>query len=252
MRSFNLSPRTILVCVAGLLAVGLVLVAGLVLALVGFMGWGATALEKVNVATSAVVSQAREEATRELDQAKDEVAAAVATATSSSEEAARALQDASTTVAGVREALAEPEAALNRVTDAVAQEVERTAVAAAAAAVPVLSEQAESAKRALDALSGPDPAAWPEGLALRQLDYRKGERVTEYAYVATEGFDLAGMREQLVALGYAEHVIAEGGGGLEAVYRGDRQLVLSAFTRDGQQYIDLQETELAAPPSPDR
>ena len=251
MRPLNLSRRTLLLGIAGLLAVGLLAIVAVVFALGSLLGWGSTALDKVTDATAAVVAQTREEATRELEKAKGDVAAAVATAATSSEEAARALEEARTTVADAREALAEPQAALNRVTDAVALDLERSAAAAAAAALPVLSERADAANRALNALAGPDPTSWPTGLALRQIHYRKGERATEYAYVATEGFTLGQLRERLVEQGYAEHVIAEADGALEAVYRADRQLVLSASTRDGQQYLDVREMALAVPASPD-
>jgi hypothetical protein len=238
--------------VVGLLAVGLLALMAVVFALGSLLGWGSSALDKVTVAAAAVVAQTREEATRELEKAKGEVAAAVATAAVSSEEAARALDEAKTTIAGAREALVEPEAALNRATEAVAMEVERTAAAAAAAALPVLSERVDAAGRALEPIAGPDPTAWPQGLALRQIHYRKGERATEYAYVATEGFDLAQLRARLLAQGYSEHVIAEADGALEAVYRGERQLVLSVSTRNGHQHLDVREMALAVPPKADQ
>ncbi|WP_156968979.1 hypothetical protein [Arenimonas metalli] len=252
MRPFNLSRRTLLVGLAGLLALGLLVLVAVVFALGSVMGWGTAALDKVTDATTAAVAQTREDATRELEKAKSDVAAAVATAATSSEEATRALEDARTAVAGARDALAEPEAALNRVTDAVTLEAERAAAAAVVAAAPVLAERADAAGRVLDALAGPDPELWPKGLPLRQVHYRKGESVTEYGYEATEGFDLAQMREQLVALGYTEHVIAEGGDALEAVYRGPQQLVLSASLREGRQVIDVREAPLAVPAKPER
>lgn len=245
MRPFNLSRRTLLVGLAGLLAFGLLALVAVVVALGSLLGWGSSALEKVTNATTAVVAQTREEATRELEKAKGDVAAAVATAATSSEEAAKALEDARTTVAGAREVLAEPEAALDRVTEAVAVDLERSAAAAAAAALPVLSERADAANRALNALAGPDPASWPTGLALRQTHYHQGKTVTEYAYVATEGFRLTQLRERLVAQGYTEHVIAEGSGALEAVYRGNQQLLVSATPRDGRLLIEVREIPLA-------
>ena len=90
------------------------------------------------------------------------------------------------------------------------------------------------------------PAAWPEGLALTQVHYRQVGDVTEYSYVAeASSFELQALREQLIDLGYAEHVMAEGEGMLEAVYRGERQLLLSATTRDSEQRIDVREVPRA-------
>ena len=222
MSSSNTARRTLLL---GLAAGVLALIAVALFTLWQLSAWGSGALSKVTDATMAAVSQ--------------------------SPDAARALDSARTTVADARGAVAEPEAALNRAADAATQAVARTVAAAAGAAGPVVSERVQSAMRPLASMARQDPKLWPDGLALRQLHYRQSGAVTEYWYAAAAGFKLPQLREQLVALGYAEHVIAEGEGTLEAVYRRDRQLLLSATTRDGRQYIDVRELPLALPARPD-
>ena len=42
-------------------------------------------------------------------------------------------------------------------------------------------------------------------------------------------------------MGYAEQILAESEGTLEAVYRGERQLLVSVTTRDSEQRIDVRE-----------
>lgn len=251
MNSSNPARRTILIAFAGTLVLGvLALVVLSAFALWRLTEWGSGAIDKVTDATVAAVSLSREEATRVLEDAKGSFATSVAAVALSKEEAARALQDAKASVATTRErakeALANPEGAVQRAADAAAQDVSRTLAAAVAAVAPVVSGHAESAARSLEALAARDPTSWPEGLALKQTHFRQLGGVTEYAYVAVvPDFRLNELRAQLVDLGYTEHVIAEGEGSLEAVYRGDHQLLLSATTRKGRQHIDVREVPLA-------
>ncbi len=251
MNSSNPARRTILVGFAASLVLGvlaLVVIAGF--ALWQLTEWGSVALDKVTDSTVAAVSQSREDATRVLADAKGTVATTVAAVAISKQEAARALEEAKASVATTREqaaqALGEPEAALQRAADAAIGDVSRSLAAAAAAMAPVVSEHATTAARSLGALAGRDPAPWPQGLSLKQVHFRKVGGVTEYAYVAVvPDFQLKQLREQLVELGYTEHLLSEGQGSLEALYRGKQQLLLSATTRDGRQHIDVREVPLA-------
>lgn len=255
MNTSRVSRRTLLVGLVGTLALGLLALVVVVILVLGRLGeWGSAAIDKVSDATATVVAQSGDEATRVLEESKDAIAGT---------EAARALQDARTSVERTREALADPQAALDRavdgaidsatreVTDSVA--VAAAAATAAAAAAPEVTERLDAATDALSALAGSDPQPWPKGLALRQTQFRQEGAVAEYAYVAlAPGFDLEGMRRELVALGYVEHVLALDASTLEAMYRGDRQLLLTATLRDGLQHITVRDVTVpaSAPPAP--
>ncbi|MBW8368923.1 MAG: hypothetical protein K0M70_13830, partial [Arenimonas sp.] len=109
MNTSRVSRRTLLVGVFGTLALGmLALVVVVVLAMGRLSEWGSAALDKVTGATATVVAQSGEEATRVLEETKGAIAGT---------EAARALQDARTSVERTREALADPQAALDRAVD---------------------------------------------------------------------------------------------------------------------------------------
>ncbi len=251
MTTSGISRRTLLVGLIGALTLALVaLVLVVVLAMGRLSDWGSAALDKVTGATASVVAQSGEEAARVLEETKGAMAGS---------EAARALQDARTSVERTREALADPQAALGRAVDgaidSATQDVTRSvavaaaaATAAAAAAAPAVTERIDAATGALNALAGTDPQPWPQGLALRQTQFRQDGAVAEYAYVSlAPGFDLDGMRRQLVALGYAEHVLALDASTLEAMYRGERQLLLTATLRDGLHYITVRDVTAPNP-----
>lgn len=191
-------------------------------------------------ATVGVVSQSGEYATRALEETQGAMAVT---------EATRALEDAKTSFERTRDALADPEAVLARAADVAVQDVTSKVAATAAAAAPAMAERLEAL--ALNSSAGPDPKPWPKGLALRQTEYRQAGTVTEYAYVAlAPGFDLRQMRQELIALGYAEHVLVQDRSALEAVYRGDRQLFLTATLRDGRQYISVRDVPMAGQEQP--
>ncbi|MCX7034705.1 MAG: hypothetical protein NT046_12210 [Arenimonas sp.] len=245
MNTSRVSRRTLLVGFLGAAALALIaLVVVAVLAVGRLSEWGSAAIDKVSGATATVVAQSGEEATRVLEETKGAIAGT---------EAAQALQDARTSVEQARDALADPQAALDRAVDgaidSATQDVTRSvavaaaaATAAAAAAAPAVNERIDAATGALNALAATDPQPWPQGLALRQTQFRQDGAVAEYAYVAlAPGFDLAGMRRQLVELGYVEHVLALDASTLEAMYRGDRQLLLTATLRDGLQHITVRD-----------
>lgn len=256
MNTSRVSRRTLLVGLVGTLALGLLALVVVVTLVLGRLGeWGSAAIDKVSDATATVVAQSGDEATRVLEESKDAIAGT---------EAARALQDARTSVERTREALADPQAALDRAVDGAIDSAARevtdsvavaaaAATAAAAAAAPEVTERLDAATDALNALAGSDPQPWPKGLALRQTQFRQEGAVAEYAYVAlAPGFDLDGMRRELVALGYVEHVLALDASTLEAMYRGDRQLLLTATLRDGLQHITVRDVTVpaSAPPAP--
>lgn len=252
MNSSRISRRTLLVGLLGVATLVLLALAVVVALAMGRLSeWGSTALDKVMGATATVVAQSGDEATRVLEETKGAIAGT---------EAARALQDARTSVERTREALADPRAALDRAVDgaidSATQDVTRSvalataaATAAAAAAAPAVTDRIDAATDALNALAGPDPQPWPQGLALRQTQFRQDGAVAEYAYVSlAPGFDLAGMRRDLAALGYVEHVLALDASKLEAMYRGERQLLLAATLRDGLHHITVRD--VTAPTTP--
>ncbi len=209
--------------VAALIVLLLVVIAAV--ALQRFSAWGTTALDKVTDATTAVVSQSRDEAARALTEARQRLASTRDRAT---------------------QAVAEPEQALNRVADAAADEVTRSLSAAATA----VSGGMASASQILDSVAGPDPHPWPTDALLRQTHYLSTATATEYGYISTmPDFPLARLRELLVGMGYVEHVISERDGALEALYRRDQQLLLSASKQaDGRLRVDVREMPVA--PSP--
>ncbi len=209
---------------AALIVLLLVVIA--VVALQRFSAWGTTALDQVTDATTAAVSQSRDEAARALTEARQRLASTRDRAT---------------------QAVAEPEQALNRAADAAADEVTRGLSAAAAA----VSGRVASASQILDSVAGPDPQPWPTDALLRQTHYLSTAAATEYGYISTmPDFPLARLRELLVGMGYVEHVISERDGALEALYRRDQQLLLSASKQaDGRLRVDVREMPLA-PSSP--
>ena len=251
MSTPRISRRTLLVGLIGammLAAVALVVVVVLVMG--RFTEWGSAALDRLTGATATVVAQSGGEATRVLEETQGAIAGS---------EAARALQDARTSVERARAALADPQAAFDRAVDgaidSATQDVTRSAAvaaaaatAAAAAAAPAVTGRIDAATGALNALAGTDPQPWPKGLALRRTQFRQDGAVAEYAYVSlAPGFDLAGMRRQLTALGYVEHVLALDASTLEAMYRGERQLLLTATLRDGLHYITVRDVTAPVP-----
>jgi hypothetical protein len=255
MSTPRVSRRTLLVGLIGAMTLALVALVVIVVLVMGRLGdWGSAAIDKVTGATATVVAQSGEEATRMLEETKGAIAGT---------EAARALQDATTSVERTREALADPQAALDRAVDgainSATQDVTRSvaaataaataaAAAAAAAAAPAVTERIDAATGALNALAAVDPKPWPQGLALRQTQFRQDGAVAEYAYVSlAPGFDLAGMRRELAALGYVEHVLALDATTLEAMYRGERQLLLTATLRDGLHHITVRDVTAPVP-----
>ena len=253
MNLSNPSHRTLLLALAGALGLGvLALVVAAAVALWHLTEWGSGAISKVTDATVAAVAPFREDAARAIADAKGAAVTTAAAVALSREEAAGALEEAKASIATTREraaqALAQPQVALQRAADDAATDLTRSLAAAALAVAPVVSQHADSAARSLNALASRDPQAWPAGLALKQTHVREVGEMTEYAYVASEPtFQLAQLREQLRQIVYTEQVTAEGEGWLEAVYRGERQLLLSATTREGLQHIDVREVPLAEP-----
>ena len=247
MNISKLPRRTILLGLAGAVVLGMSALVVVVLIVIGrFTEWGSVALDRVTDATVGVVSQSGEYATRALEETQGAMAVT---------EATRALEDAKTSFERTRDALADPEAVLARAADVAVQDVTLKVAATAAvaatsaAAAPAMAERLEAL--ALNSSAGPDPKPWPKGLALRQTEYRQAGTVTEYAYVAlSPGFDLSQMRQELIALGYVEHVLVQDRSALEAVYRGDRQLFLTATLRDGRQYISVRDVPMAGQEQP--
>jgi F0F1-type ATP synthase membrane subunit b/b' len=252
MNSSRISRRTLLAGFIGAVTVALLaMVVVVVLAMGRLSEWGSTALDKVMGATATVVAQSGEEATRVLEETKGAIAGT---------EAARALKDARTSVERTREVIADPQAAIERAVDgaidSATQEVTRSVAvaaaataAAAAAASPAVTGRIDAAADALNSLAGPDPQPWPRDLALRQTQFRQDGAVAEYAYVSlAPEFDLAGMRRDLAALGYVEHVLALDASTLEAMYRGERQLLLTATLRDGLHHIIVRDVTAPATP----
>jgi lysylphosphatidylglycerol synthetase-like protein (DUF2156 family) len=251
MTTSGISRRTLLVGLIGALTLALVaLVLVVVLAMGRLSEWGSAAIDKVTGATATVVAESGDEATRVLEETKGALAGT---------EAARALQDARASVERTREALADPQAALDRAVDgaidSATQDVTRSVAAAAAAttaaaaaAAPAVAGRIDEATRTLNALAGTDPQPWPQGLALRQTQFRKDGAMAQYAYVSlAPEFDLAGMRRQLVALGYVENVLALDASTLEAMYRGERDLLLTATLRDGLHHITVRDVTAPVP-----
>lgn len=251
MSTSRVSGRTLLVGIIGAITLALLALVVVVILVMGRLTeWGSAAIDKVTGATATVVAQSGEEATRMLEETTGAIAGT---------EAARALQDARTSVERTREALADPQAALDRAVDgaidSATQDVTRSvavataaAAAAAAAAAPEVTGRIDAATDALNALAATDPQPWPQGLALRQTQFRQDGAVAEYAYVSlAPGFDLAGMRRELATLGYVEHVLALDATTLEAMYRGERQLLLTATLRDGLHHIAVRDVTAAAP-----
>lgn len=256
MNTSGISRRTLLFGFIGAVTIALLALVVVVVLAVGQVGaWGSAALDRFTGATATAVAQSGQEATRVLEETKGAIAGT---------EAARALLDARTAVERAQEALADPQAALDRAVDgavdAASRDVSRsvavaaaTAAAAAAAAAPAVTQRINEATGALNALAGTDPQPWPQGLALRQTQFRQQGTVAEYSYVAlAPEFDLDGMRRQLVALGYVEHVLALDASTFEAMYRGDRQLLLTATLRDGLQHLNVKDVTgpAASPPAP--
>jgi len=236
----KLSPRTILLGLAGAAMFGVFALVVAVIVIWRSTEWDSGSLAKVADATAALVSRSGEHATRALEGTQGTMAVA---------EAARALEEARTSFDRTRDALTDPQAALASVADVAVQDVTRAVAATAAAAAPALLDRVDA--MALNSSAGPDPQPWPKGLALRQTQYRQAGAVTEYAYVAlAPGFDLAQLRQQLIALGYVEQVLAKNGSALEAVYRGERQLFLTATLRDGRQHINIRDLPIAGEEQP--
>ncbi|MCX7042765.1 MAG: hypothetical protein NT117_08820 [Gammaproteobacteria bacterium] len=234
----KLSPRTIVLGLAGAAVFGMLAIVVAFIVIWRSTEWNSAALAKMADATVAMVSGSGEHATRVLEGTQG--AAAVT-------EAARALEDARTSFDRTRDALADPQAALASAADGAIQDATRAvaATAATAAAVaPALADRVDA--MALNSSTGPDPQPWPKGLALRQTQYRQAGEVTEYAYVAlAPEFDLGQMRQKLIALGYVEQVLAQNRSALEVMYRGERQLFLTATLRDGRQHINIRDLPIA-------
>jgi len=232
----RLSPRTIVLGLAGAAVFGMLAIVVAFIVIWRSTEWNSAALAKMADATVAMVSGSGEHATRVLE--GTEGAAAVT-------EAARALEDARTSFDRTRDALADPQAALASAADVAVQDVTRAVAASAAAAAPALAERVDA--MAFNSSTGPDPQPWPKGLALRQTQYRQAGEVTEYAYVSlAPEFDLGQMRQKLIALGYVEQVLAQNRSALEVMYRGERQLFLTATLRDGRQHINIRDLPIAA------
>lgn len=236
----KLSPRNIILGLAGAALLGMFALVVAVVVIWRSTEWNSGALAKMADSAAALVSQSGEHATRALEGTHGTVAVA---------EAARALEDARTSFDRTRDALADPQAALASVADVAVQDVTRAVAVTAAAAAPALAERVDA--MVLNSSAGPDPRPWPKGLALRQTQYRQAGEVTEYAYVAlAPGFDLGQMRQKLIALGYVEQVLAQNQSALEAVYRGERQLFLTATLRDGRQHINVRDLPMAGGEQP--
>lgn len=250
MTTVTLGRRTMLIAIAATLA-GVVLAVVIVgaIAVWRLTEWGTTALDKATDAAVAAVEPLRQDAARVIEDSKGAVAATAAAVALTKEQATRELGDAKAAVgeakARAAQAMTEPQAVLRDVTQDATQEATRALAAAAAAAAPAIDEGVDAATRVLDSSLPRDPEAWPKNLALRQVHYRRTGDVSEFSYLAVvPGFHLDALRKQLIEAGYEEHVIAQGEGSLEAVYRGKRQLLLSATTREDQQHIDVREVPL--------
>ncbi len=267
MKNLKSNRRGILFGIVGIVAVTiLALVVVSAVAVWHLTEWGTQALTSVTES----VSQSRQEATRAIEDAKATVATsreraaevlvepqtALQRATAAAtQDAARILADARATVDQTRdraaEVLAEPQLAIDRAVDAAGQEATRSLAATAAAASAAVTAKMDSVTRAVTTVAGRDPQLWPSALPVRQVGFREAGAVAEYTYVAeSDGFQVSELRRELLGLGYAEQVIGERDGSLEALYRADRQLLVEAATRDGRLHIEVRETPLAAEAAP--
>ncbi len=252
MKLPNPSRRPLLIGIAATLAFGVIAVVVLTaVVLWRLTEWGSETVNQLTEAATAVVAPLREDAQRAVTETKATVANSVAAVANPQEELRRAVADASSSVAQVKEraaqVLGEHEAVVRNLGEATAQDASQTVAAAAASIAPVVAGHLEAAQALIPRVAR-DPTTWPEGLALKQIHYRQAGDVTEYSYLAAvPAFDLKTLREQLIGLGYAEHVLAEGEGTLEAVYRGEHQLLLSATTLGSEQRIDVRELPKAGP-----
>lgn len=248
MTTLPVSRRTALLGLAGVSIVGIFALVGVTLfALWHLTGWSSGALDRVTDATMATVAATREDGAREIEEAKAEVVATVGAVAQTNAEAARAMEETRRAVDAAQGLIADPQAALDRAAEAGANEIARNVADAAAVAAPDISEQLAPATAVLSALSAQHPQHWPNDAALRQLHRRQAGSTSEYAYSAAPGFELSKLRQHLVAQGYTEHVLAEAPGSFEAVYRAERQLLVSASTSDAGQRIEVREMPLASP-----
>lgn len=240
------SRRRLYLGLAAGLALG-VLAVGIVAAVIlwRFTEWGADAVDHLTKTAAAIVAPVREDAQRAVEDSRATVAGSVAAVTLAQETGRRAIENAANSVADATErtaqALVEPESVARHLTEAAAQDASRAIAAAVASVAPVASGAMESLP-ALLPRAVRHPTAWPEHLGLQQLRHRRFGDVAEYVYVAAvPPFELEALRDHLVAHGYAEQVLAQGEGMLEAIYRGEDQLHLSSTTRGKEQRIAIRE-----------
>ena len=270
MQNLKSNRRGILFGIVGIAAVTIIaLIVVSAVAVWRLTEWGTQTLTSVTDSTLTAIAQSRQEATRALEDAKATVATTRERATevlaepqtalqrataAATQDAKRIFADARATVDQTRhraaEVLAQPQVAIDRAVDAVGQEASRNLAATAAASSAVVTAKMDSVTRAATAVAGRDPQLWPSALPVRQIGFRDAGSVTEYTYVAESGFQVSELRQQLLGLGYAEQIIGERDGSLEALYRAERQLLVEASTRDGRLHIDVRETPLAAEAPP--
>jgi hypothetical protein len=237
--------RLLLGVAAGFVFAIVALTIGAGFALWRLTAWGTTALDEVTDATVAAVEPLQQDAVRALQESKGAVATTMAAFVLDKEQAIRRLGDAEAVVsdaeARIAQALGDPSAALRDATHDVAEEASRALVAAAAA----VHGAGSAVSPGEDASASRKPEAWPEGHALRQVHYRRVGDAAEFRYVAdAPGFRLDPLRQQLIEAGYEEDVISEREGSLEAVYRGERALLLSVTLRGDRTHIDVREVPL--------
>lgn len=204
MINLNRNRRGLLFGIIGIAIVTiLALLLAIAVALWRMSEWGAEALGNVTDSTITAVAESRQEAARVLEDAKataamtrDVAAQALAepqaalqrAAQDAGQDATQILAEATSTLEQTRaqaaQVLAEPQAAVDRAVAAAGQQAARELVVASAAAGSAVSAKLESVSRAVTAVAGRDPKLWPAALPIRRVSFAESNAVAEYAYIA--------------------------------------------------------------------